>query len=509
MLLLCSFLIGGISIYKIQQLSQENTSESLAILCEEKASDIDNILEGTKRSVEIIASNALDELHYPGRISYQIYRDAYAVEMKRFLKIILKYAPNAITSYYRFNAETTPSDSGIFLEKVGDDIIDKLPTDIKKYQENDSEHVLWYYKPIRTKEPLWLEPYMNLNNGVYMISYIIPLFKEGITVGVVGMDLDFDTISNYISQVKIFKTGFAYLKNDNDDIIYHPKIPSGKKSVSESGFIEVSKRLTNGMKLVITAPKSEINHERNKLFAQIVGFVVLIAIIFIIITSEISKSMVHPLRSLTIAAQKIAHGNLDVVIESDSNDEIGTLAESFRRTVVHLKEYIEYINGLAYKDSLTGVKNKAAYDQAILQLEKELHNGSTKEYSIAVFDANGLKQINDTFGHEFGNQLIINSCKLICEVFSHSPIFRIGGDEFVAILKAGDYENREKLKSRMNDLMKSMEENEDICERVSIACGIADYKPGEKTTDVFKRADKEMYENKKLMKMNAAVDFIL
>lgn len=54
---------------------------------------------------------------------------------------------------------------------------------------------------------------------------------------------------------------------------------------------------------------------------------------------------------------------------------------------------------------------------------------------MIVFDINNLKIINDTLGHDFGDILIIDSCKLICKVFKRSPVYRIGGDEFVVILE--------------------------------------------------------------------------
>ena len=66
-------------------------------------------------------------------------------------------------------------------------------------------------------------------------------------------------------------------------------------------------------------------------------------------------------------------------------------------------------------------------------------------------DANNLKMINDNYGHGAGDEYIKGCCKILCDVFCHSPVFRIGGDEFAVILKGRDYHNR-------NDLMKEIKE---------------------------------------------------
>ena len=98
---------------------------------------------------------------------------------------------------------------------------------------------------------------------------------------------------------------------------------------------------------------------------------------------------------------------------------------------------------LANKDALTGVKNKRAYVQAETEMDQEIDKKAP--FSMVVCDLNGLKQVNDTQGHKAGDEFIRNACKVICDVFDHSPVFRIGGDEFAVILKGRDYERREEL----------------------------------------------------------------
>ena len=124
--------------------------------------------------------------------------------------------------------------------------------------------------------------------------------------------------------------------------------------------------------------------------------------------------------------------------------------------------------------------------------------------SVLMFDIDFFKHFNDTYGHEQGNIALRKCCQLICEVFAHSPVFRIGGDEFAIVLEKEDYRN---IRSRVAEFDRRIEElsrdrtirNRD---RVSAAIGYALYDPMKDggVEDVFKRADRAMYNRKHDMK---------
>lgn len=157
---------------------------------------------------------------------------------------------------------------------------------------------------------------------------------------------------------------------------------------------------------------------------------------------------------------------------------------------------------LAYKDALTHVGSKIAYDNAARTLDKDVVEKLVTEFGIAMIDLNNLKVINDSYGHANGNSYIAGACNIICTIFRHSPVFRIGGDEFIVILKNTDYEQRHELIERAN--LKFFETENDSArepwERYSVAIGMAEYREGETTDAVFKRADQAMYLNKEKMK---------
>lgn len=167
--------------------------------------------------------------------------------------------------------------------------------------------------------------------------------------------------------------------------------------------------------------------------------------------------------------------------------------------VEDMKSQVSRMDMLAYQDALTNVKNKAWYDKTEVRVNTEISNNNAC-FAILMADLNNLKKINDHYGHEHGNDYLIGACRIICNIFNHSPVFRIGGDEFVVLLENLDYNNKEKLVEKLKDTIKKVSEDEDKqpWERYSVAWGLAVYDKYIDTcmNDVFKRADDLMYKNK-------------
>ena len=155
---------------------------------------------------------------------------------------------------------------------------------------------------------------------------------------------------------------------------------------------------------------------------------------------------------------------------------------------------------LASRDGLTGVKSKRVFVEAEMQWDAGIEENKAAPFAVAVFDLNDLKTINDTMGHAAGDSYICDGCALVCKTFQHSPVYRIGGDEFAAILTGQDFERRRELKESFRALNAARRPPEEAV----VACGMADYVPGRDTRfqDVFERADADMYENKKELKNN-------
>lgn len=161
------------------------------------------------------------------------------------------------------------------------------------------------------------------------------------------------------------------------------------------------------------------------------------------------------------------------------------------------------LNKKVYVDALTSVRNKGAFSDCINKLQEIADSGEQLELAIGIFDCNDLKVINDKHGHDKGDIYLKTACRLICKVFDHSPVFRIGGDEFAVILQNDDFSNRDTLiKDFEAERRRICEFAENEWEKVHIAQGFVLYDPMQdaSVSDTVRRADKEMYENKRIEK---------
>ena len=185
------------------------------------------------------------------------------------------------------------------------------------------------------------------------------------------------------------------------------------------------------------------------------------------------------------------------VVGDMKDDRRRELEEALRREEQQQRE-LGSARHMAYTDSLTGVRNTHAYVEAETAIDQRISSGELKEFGVIVFDLNSLKQVNDTRGHDAGDHYIRDACRMICRQFKHSPVYRIGGDEFVALLEDEDYRDRKTLLSEFDT---QAEENV-RSGGVIVATGLAVFRPGHDNSyrRVFERADQRMYDRKGVLK---------
>ena len=181
---------------------------------------------------------------------------------------------------------------------------------------------------------------------------------------------------------------------------------------------------------------------------------------------------------------------------------------SAKKEVEESHHQVADLNKRVFVDALTSVRNKGGFDEFIQNLQNRLDQGERFEFAIIILDCDNLKLINDKYGHDKGNVYLQTASRLICRVYSHSPVFRIGGDEFTVILQNEDYQNRKELSDLFEknaEEIRASAANE--WEQVSIAMGMAEYDMQTDTSvdDVVRRADKNMYENKRARKKMKSV----
>ena len=248
---------------------------------------------------------------------------------------------------------------------------------------------------------------------------------------------------------------------------------------------------------------------------QLTSVVLIIAGIYL--SNRIAKSITHPIELLVEDMQTIAEGDLDHKAVPHSSDEIGDMAVRLNEMVEQLKETIrdlgkaeeraDRMHELANQDALTTVKNKTAFDSYMKSIQDELEQVDEIDFAVILFDCDDLKQINDRYGHDKGDEYLKNASSLICSTFKHSPVFRFGGDEFTVGLRGSDFTAREELINSFRREQEAISRREkDPWKQVHVSLGTATYDPEKDRNiyDTLRRADMSMYEDKEARKENSS-----
>lgn len=551
--------IGSLGIFAVKTQGDRDAAQFMSLICDNCRKTLNAYLNSVEQSVDMVTRYVSETLNIEDLTSggvigasgegsvfpngdeisvRQMEFDAHLFDHIEMVRTVFRSVANhtngVIAYYYRINPEISREMEGFLFSKIRTASFSELPlTNPLLYSPDDVEHVGWYYIPLQRGRPSWIGPYYNDNLGIEMLSYVTPIYKAGTFIGVVGMDIDYSTLVSQISELRILDSGYALLTDEYGTVVYHPEIPKGENiadtepplAAAVQRFAEknsgshpirysyhgVKKQmyfntLSNNMRLVVVAPESEIRASTLNLIYRITLAGFAIVILFSALMVATTTHLTEPLRRLTSASRHLAEGDYEVNLNYRGNDEVGILTGAFEQLVEHLRVYINDLNSRAYQDALTGVKNKGAYNVSARMLNdavKLSRIGAKPEFAIVMLDCNNLKKINDQYGHEKGDIYLKTACDLICRVFTHSPVFRMGGDEFAVILQHDDYDDRKDLMTRFDVYTEQINlDATEPWEEVHIAKGMAVYDPqkDESVESVLQRADENMYTDKKRSK---------
>ena len=530
-MVVCLVTVIGAATSSLVRSREESTNHIMHLACLNEQDALNNQLDGVTGSVEVVSDMLLRNLP-DAELLYDREFTLMLLERTRPLFDGVASHTAGVCTYYLRLAPGYAAEGFLYKRNTAEGQFLSFPlTRIEDFDPDDTAHVGWYYAPIRAGEAIWMEPYYNENLNLYMISYVMPLYLHDTFLGVIGMDVDFLAIVDTLESVHAFETEQSCLVGDDGVVHYHPELTPGDdlaasipalstvlQRFSDAGdqmlhythdgkyYRVVHARLNNGTNLLLSVEESEIRAMTTSLVGTVTVSVLFIAIILILASMNVAGQITRPLAQLRRAADEIARGNLDVQLPPGGDDEVGSLTNTLSVTTRYLKNYISGISDRAYTDSLTHVKNKAAYDVAMEQMNSGIREGN-REFGIVVFDVNDLKPVNDQYGHDRGDEYLRRCCHLICNVFEKSPVYRIGGDEFVVLLDREQSARREALMAAMDEAIAATASRPNPWERCSIAKGLAVCQSEDTcANDVFRRADRAMYEDKHRIKGRDARD---
>ena len=507
------------SVIFIRTNEHHKSEQLLLLLCETGERNLDYYFNSVQRSVRKVESFVTADLD--GLEERQLQR--HMERVRKYFDEMASKTNGVLTYYYRIDPTVSNTVKGFWYTNLdGEGFVEHKVTDITLYDTKDTSRLIWFTVPKATGEAIWLPPYITENLDKRVISYNVPIYFKGTFVGVVGIEIDYSTMAEQVDSIRLGNDGYAFLSDAEGNLFYHPRIDVAKMTketqspvpdgiLSTSTFVQysfggVEKQaawlpLSNGMRLNVVVPLSETEGDWQKLIGNMLLVAIGVLAASSIFTMYYTKHITKSLEELTEAAEQVDKGNYNIALDYSGDDEVGRLTSTFKSLTAHMKENITTLNRRAYIDALTSVRNKRAYADYIEELQTSMDDDREHtEFAVGVFDCDDLKQINDKYGHDKGDVYLKTASRLMCRVFQHCPVFRIGGDEFSVILQNDSFRDRDELIREFNDAMeKTNASAENPWEQVRVSFGISVYDSEQDgaAIDVVRRADRNMYENKR------------
>ena len=195
---------------------------------------------------------------------------------------------------------------------------------------------------------------------------------------------------------------------------------------------------------------------------------------------------------------EMARGAMSDRVADDSDvEELISEISALRGKVAQLQERIEQLDLLAHEDSLVELPNRRGFMRALERMIDRVRRYKEK-VALLFVDVDGLKLINDTLGHQAGDQALGQIARLLVSGVRKSDLVaRIGGDEFAIILGYADEESARETANRLVNLIAASDfEHDGEVLPLSVAIGAAAIQEDDTPDTALARADHEMYRRK-------------
>ena len=450
--------------------------EIMSLIAQDTKKSLEKYTEGIERSVEVASNLATDNLDGvllvksvngtpEQREELDAYLASYTAGVQEVFATVVGQTRGAITYYYCISPEVSAVEHGFYYSRVGRVGYDaREPIDARELDPEDVAHTTWYYTPIRRGRPSWVGPYTAKTLDEMVIdSFLVPVYKSGIFIGVLGMDIPLDTLTSLVSSIHVYDTGFACLLDSENRVLYHPSIQAGTQpdlqvdpelfDRQDSGdsliryVVDGQERqisfttLSCGMKLVIVAPTSEVNAAARRLVTTIPPIAVAVVGVFTVLAFLLMRHITQPLQRLTAASHRLAAADYEVELDYKGNDEVGALTASFEVMRDQLKRHIDDLSLRVITDDMTGLANQRHFfDIAVVERDRLLSEGRLPV--IVYFNLMGMKHYNRQFGFDEGDRLICAFAEILAGEFGRELLARFSQDHFAVVTEEEGLDER-------------------------------------------------------------------
>ncbi|WP_051542085.1 methyl-accepting chemotaxis protein [Clostridium lundense] len=360
-----AIILGSVSLNVANNIIDKEATEKLTYMSESNAEKLNQIFNKPECMINDLSFNISSSFNPEEAKKDTEYMKKYKESLMPIIKNSAGSNKSYLGVYVLFNPQLTESSNNVCfgdIKKNGNFEILNL----------NNKAMSWYKDSSNGKEGKWSNPHSSFIGDINAVSYTVPIFKDSLLIGVVGVDLKFDDIIKLIKDIKVYNTGYAVLYNSNYDYLVHPDftIKDNLNTVSngiykgvceklkkdKSGYVKYKSkngqdkilgyaRLSNGWTLTVAPPVKEVFYGISKLKLLICGISVLGSVLSIIIALYLGRKVSRPIILATNYVNSISQFNLshnvtkDLEKFSEHRDEIGTMINA----VINLNKNLVYI----------------------------------------------------------------------------------------------------------------------------------------------------------------------
>lgn len=392
-----AFLVTAIILlFYFSNLSRENQTKTIYLAADKKKLELNTFFNSAENIVKEFQDYILGTIDEKKLLESPEYEALYMANLSKVMASIAVFQKGSVCTFFRLDMEKYGPTSGVFLTGgYQKSFVSIRTTDLSKYSPTDTGHVGWYYLPIWKKEPVWTPPYNNSTLGQKMISYSIPLYKNGSFLGVVGINLSLAVIEDMINSLQLDNSRGLLIGAEHNLIHLNTRYELSKaveRSTELSAIIEqfqnkekkplqkfiwegknyygIMTELDNGMSYIASVSQRELLKPVHGQIISLIISLIIVSILTMILILFTLRKILYPIKIVTRSTNRLARGELYTDIPYESNNEIGALANNIRLMTTQLKEYIEYISEQTKKEreakeaALTESQINAAASQA-------------------------------------------------------------------------------------------------------------------------------------------------
>lgn len=369
---LASAIVGGVSLFKAAQNTKEEATEKLYVLADnvelQLGSQMDLVATAGAQMAAVV-EHLLEEQNQQVGLS-QMAGNPEA--MTSLMNLTLAYAENTsgtISAYVEIDPKYTADKIvAAWYAKEGEAYksIDMTQMAIADYSAEYSG-----FAETAASDQRWTEVYYDETLKKQMISYVAPIKLDDQIVGFVGFDIDFDFFKNTVSAVKLYDSGYAFLLDSQNKVLYHPAYELGASydSIENGAFKAVTDvitnsdhegdityrfnqedrivcfmKLSNGWVIALEPKYSEIFRHVDETTVFIVLLIAAGSLLFSLVGFAVSLTLVRPILRLKNAFDMASQGDLTVSVPITSIDEIGQASEQFNQMMIQMKTLVTQID---------------------------------------------------------------------------------------------------------------------------------------------------------------------